>query len=86
MKKTNPRNKPRSQADVDKAYARGTKDGCNLAMAIFLTVLVDKFDGREHVPEIWEHCSKLSEEIKEHRVNLFDLVNVLEEEYEIELH
>lgn len=85
MKKVNPKRKPVTQADVDKAYAKGTKDGCDLAMAIFLTVIVDKFDGKEYVPEIWEHCSKLSEEIKEHRVNLFDLVEVLETEYEITL-
>ena len=83
--KKNPRNKPATQADVDKAYAKGTTDGCNLAMAIFLTVIVDKFNGKDWVPEIWQHCSKLSEEIKEHRVNLFDLVSVLEKEYDIEI-
>ena len=83
--KKNPRNRPRTQADVDKAYAKGTTDGCNLAMAIFLTVIVDKFGRHDWVPDIWEHCSKLSAEIKEHRVNLFDLVNVLEEEYGIEI-
>lgn len=82
--KPNPRSVPRTQADVDRAYAKGTTDGCNLAMAIFLTVIVDKFGGHDWVPDIWEHCSKLSAEIKEHRVNLFDLVNVLEEEYGIE--
>lgn len=85
MKKTNPRNRPATRADVDRAYAKGTNDGCNLAMAIFLTVLVDKFNGKDWVPEVWQHCSKLSEEIKEHRVNLFDLVDVLEQEYDIEL-
>ena len=71
--------------DVDKAYARGTADGCNLAMAIFLTVIVDKFNGADWVGDIWEHCNRLSEEIKEHRINLFDLVDVLRTEYEIEI-
>lgn len=85
MKKTNPKKKPATQADVDRAYAKGTKDGCNLAMAIFLTVIVDKFNGKDWVPDIWEACSKLSQEIKEHRVNLFDLVDVLESEYNIEI-
>ena len=84
MKKTNPRNRPATKADVDRAYAKGTNDGCNLAMAIFLTVIVDKFNGQEWVPDIWKECAKLSEEIKEHRINLFDLVDVLEEEYGIE--
>ena len=86
MKTVNPKRRPATQADVDRAYAKGTKDGCNLAMAIFLTVIVDKFNGQEWVPDIWKECAKLSQEIKEHRVNLFDLVNVLEEEYGIELH
>ena len=71
--------------DVDKAYARGTTDGCNLAMAIFLTVIVDKFNGADWVGDIWEHCNRLREEIKEHRINLFDLVDVLRTEYEIEI-
>ena len=85
MKKTNPKNRPASQADVDKAYAKGCNEGCNLAMAIFLTVIVDKFNGKDWVEDIWNYCNKLSEEIKEHRVNLFDLVDVLESEYEITL-
>ena len=84
MKTVNPKRRPATQADVDKAYQKGTKDGCNLAMAIFLTVIVDKFNGQEWVPDIWKECAKLSEEIKEHRINLFDLVDVLEEEYGIE--
>ena len=83
--KKNPRNRPRTQADVDRAYAKGTTDGCNLAMAIFLTVLVDKFNGKDWIPDVWDACNKLSQEIKEHRVNLFDLVNVLEEEYGVEI-
>lgn len=85
MKTVNSKRRPATQADVDRAYAKGCNDGCNLAMAIFLTVIVDKFNGKEWVPDIWEHCSKLSEEIKERRVNLFDLVSVLEEEYDIEI-
>lgn len=85
MMKTNPKRRPATQQDVDRAYAKGTTDGCNLAMAIFLTVIVDKFNGKDWVPDIWEACSKLSQEIKEHRVNLFDLVNVLEAEYDIEI-
>lgn len=83
--KPNPRSVPRTQADVDRAYAKGTTDGCNLAMAIFLTVLCDKFNGADWIPDIWEASNKLSLEIKEHRVNLFDLVSVLEEEYDIEI-
>lgn len=54
-------------------------------MAIFLTVICDKFAGADWVDEIWQHCNKLSAEIKEGRVNLFDLRNTLEEDYGIEL-
>ena len=85
MKKINPNRKPVTQADVDRAYRKGCDEGCNLAMAIFLTVLCDKFNGADWIPDIWNESNKLSMEIKEHRINLFDLVNVLEEEYGIEI-
>ena len=86
MKKVNPKKRPASQLDVDRAYSKGISDGCNLSMAIFLTVICDKFAGADWVGEIWEHCNKLSAEIKEGRVNLFDLRSTLEEDYGIELH
>lgn len=85
MKKTNPRKKPMTQMDVYRAWERGMIDGVANASAIFLTVIVDKFNGADHVQQLWEEINKLSEEIKEHRVSVADLRNVLKTEYGIEV-
>lgn len=82
-KKTNPRKIPRTQEDVDRAWEKGVIDGVSNASAIFLTVLLDKFNGADYVPEIWKEICKLSEEIAENRVSVADLRSVLREEYEI---
>ena len=83
MKKTNPRRIPRSQEDVDRAWEKGVYDGVDSASAIFLTVLVDKFGGADHVRDVWLEINKLSEEVAEHRVSIADLRCTLLEEYGI---
>lgn len=83
MKKTNPRRIPRSQEDVDRAWEKGVNDGVGNASAIFLTVLVDKFGGADHVREVWLEINKLSEEVAEQRVSIADLRYTLLEEYGI---
>ena len=81
-KKVNPRNRPVSQADLIKAEERA----CHLAMAIFLTVMKDKFGfDNDDIVRAWDEWDKLSEEIKEGRVKLKDLTDVLAEEYDIKL-
>ena len=80
-KKVNPNRKPATQADVEKARTQGV----SLAMAIFLTVLVDKFNGAEYIKEVWTAVNNLSDSISKGYVDLFDLKKVLEEEYNIEL-
>lgn len=82
-KKTNPRKIPRTQEDVDRAWDKGVIDGVSNASAIFMTVLVDKFDGADHIQDVWREINKLSEEVKERRVSVADLRRVLLEEYDI---
>lgn len=83
--KTNPRRKPVSEADVKRAWERGVNDGVTNAMAIILTVLVDKFGGADHIRDIWAEVNKMSEEIGEGRVSVSDLRHTLLEEYGIEV-
>ena len=83
--KKNPRNRPRTQADVDRAFYKGQDQGIKLAIVIFLTVLLDKFNGADYIQEVWEACNKLSEEIAEGRVNLRELMDVMLDEYDIQL-
>ena len=79
--KVNPRRVPATGADVKRAWEQGVLDGVNNASAIFLTVLVDKFEGADYVQQVWDEINKLSEEVKERRVSVADLRRVLLEEY-----
>lgn len=83
--KTNPRRRPATQADVARAWDEGVLAGVTNACAIFMTVLVDKFDGGPYIPDVWREINKLSEEIGEGRVSVADLRCVLREEYGIEV-
>lgn len=83
MAKVNPRKIPRTQTDCDRAWERGVLDGVSNATAMFLTVIVDKFDGADHVMSVWNEINKLSAEVKERRVSVADLKNTLKEEYQI---
>ena len=84
-RKTNPNNIPRTQADVDKAWEKGVMDGVHNASAMFMNVLLDKFNAQDYVVEIWHHMEKLSEEVKEGRVKVPEIIKMLKEEYDIEL-
>lgn len=81
----NPRRIPRTQADVDRAREDGINIGVENAAAIFLTVLVDKFNGRDYIQSVWDDINKLSESVAEHRVSIADLKRVLRDEYDIHI-
>lgn len=84
-KKINPRRCPATGADVKRAWERGVIDGVRNASAIFLTVMVDKFNGADYVRDIWIEINKLSEEVLEQRVSVADLRRVLLDEYGVEV-
>ena len=84
-KKINPRRHPATGADVKRAWERGVIDGVRNASAIFLIVLVDKFNGADYVRDIWIEINKLSEEVLEQRVSVADLRRVLLDEYGVEV-
>jgi hypothetical protein len=81
--KTNPKKRPATEADVRRAKAQAVNDAVRMTSAIFLTVLCDKFGGADYIPDIWNAVNKLSEEIKEKRVSVPDLIRTLNEEYDI---
>ena len=83
MSKVNPKRRPRSEADVNKAFDEGVKQGVSNATAIFLTVMLDHFGAADQIKDIWEQICKLSEEIGENMVSLSDLRYVLLNEYDI---
>ena len=77
-KKTNPRRRPLSEADIPKIQ----DNAVHLAFAIFLTVLFDYHGfSRDQIQEVWHQSDKLSQEVTEGRINIRDLVSVLKDEY-----
>lgn len=82
--KLNPKRRPRSEADVRRAWDDGVKRGSDFASVIFMSVLLDKF-GFDHdgIIAVYKAVMKLSEEIAERRVSIADLQRVLLEEYQI---
>jgi len=81
-KKINPKRKPLSQADANKIR----DESIHLAMAIFLMVLKDDFDfNMDQIQHAWNRLDKLSKEAAEGRINLWDLVDTLREEYGVDL-
>lgn len=86
-KKVNPRRVPVSLAEVKKTANIATDKAIHLAFAIFLVVLKDKFlFDNDQIVRAWEEADKLSEEVlKDGLVKLQDLVDLLREEYNIDL-
>lgn len=80
QKKVNPNKQPITAADRNKAVDKAIR----LTMAIFLFVMVDRFGfTKEQAKETFDAVLKLSTEVSERRISREDLLNVLEEEYDI---
>lgn len=86
MKKTNPRRKPATQADVERAKKQAQTEAVSYAMAIFFTVLFDKHNATpEELQVFWKEVTELSDSISKGYVNISDLRHVLREEYGIDI-
>ena len=86
MKKTNPRRKPASQADVDRAKRLAVQEATRYAWAIIFTVLMDKEHATpEILQRVWGEVDDLSDEIASGRVSAADLICTLKEDYGIAL-
>lgn len=85
-KKVNPRRRPATQADVNKAKREAQSKAVNVAWAIMFTVLRDKCGyGPVRLGRIWNWVNALSEEIAEGRVSVKDLMDTLADEADIVL-
>lgn len=80
-KKSN--NHPVRVADVKRAKKEAVAEAVDQVSVLFLTVLLDKFNGRDYIVDVWNEVQKLSEEVGEGRVSLGDLRYVLKSEYDI---
>lgn len=81
MKKKNPHRIPATRADVDKARRMAKQEAADAAMAIMITALIDKLGWTtEQVLELWGHVREVSESIREGRITVPDLKDVLKQE------
>lgn len=85
-KRINPRRRPATMADVQRAKDTATADACRVTLAIFFTALLDK-EGMdaEQLQRIWGEVEALSESVRDGYVSAPDLIRVLREEYEIDI-
>ena len=85
-KRINPRRRPATQADVQRAKDTATADACRVTLAIFFTALLDK-EGMdaEQLQRIWREVEALSESVRDGYVSATDLIRVLRDEYEIDI-
>lgn len=85
-KRINPRRRPATMADVQRAKDTATADACRVTLAIFFTALLDK-EGMdaEQLQRIWREVERLSESVRDGYVSAPDLIRVLREEYEIDI-
>lgn len=73
-----------TEAELKKELTKAADNGVGLALALCLTVLLDKYGWTgDQIKEIWQHLDKLSEEVKEGRVSAWDLKQVLQDEYNV---
>lgn len=84
--KLNPRRRPASWADVDKARDSAVRETVRFCMVIFFTVLLDKEQAdKEILNRVWNEVNSLSDSVKQKYVSLADLKSVLKDEYDIYL-
>lgn len=70
---------------IRKAKTSAANDAIALTLTLVMTVLLDKYNAQDYIKDIWKDWNKLAEEVKEGRVKLHELRNVLNEEYDIEI-
>lgn len=85
-KKVNPRRRPATMADVERAKDEATASVCRVTLAIFFTALLDK-EGMDaaQLQRIWREVEALSGSVRDGYVFAPDLIRVLREEYGIDI-
>lgn len=84
--KVNPRRRPATQADVNRAAQRATNDALAASAAIFLTVLCDKENAdAEIIQRVWQEMQALSQSIIDGYVSVSDLKDTLRDEYGVDI-
>lgn len=85
-KKVNPRKRPASQADVDRAKRTAVSQAINQTQAIVFIALLDK-EGwdRGQLLKLWHEVCDVSDSIAQGYIKLPDIIDTLRQEYGIDL-
>ena len=85
--KVNPRRRPATMEDVNRAVEQATNDALAASAAIFLTVLCDKESAdAEIIQRVWQEMQELSQSIIDGYVSVADLKDTLRKEYGVDIH
>ena len=85
--KVNPRRRPATMVDVNRAVEQATNDALAASAAIFLTVLCDKESAdAEIIQRVWQEMQELSQSIIDGYVSVADLKDTLRKEYGVNIH
>ena len=84
--KVNPRRRPATQADVNRAAQWATNDALTASAAIFLTILCDKEGAdAETIQRVWREMQELSQSIIDGYVSVSDLKDTRSNEYGVDI-
>ena len=79
-KKVNPRRKPATQADVEKAKQQAQTHAINMVWAVFFTALRDKEGfGYTRLRRVWDEVNYLADSVSKGYVSIADLEKELED-------
>lgn len=81
QKRVNPRRRPATLADVEKAKQQAQSEAVKYAWAIMFSVMRDKEGwGVVRLKRLWDEVEDLSDSIEKGYVSVRDLLDTLEEE------
>lgn len=85
-KKTNPRRRPATEADVKRAKAQATDEAMRTILYMVLYVLVDKHDATpEEIAQIAAEVNYVADSINKGYLRWEDIMHMLEDEYNVHL-
>ena len=85
-KRVIPHRRPVTMATVNRVKEETKDEAVSLAIALFLTVMCDKFGfDAEQLQRVWAEVNALSDSVVKGYVNVADLKEVLRTEYGIEI-
>ena len=85
-KKVNPRRKPVSQADVNRAKDQATSEAIRRILYLVLYILIDKHEApKEDIKQLAAEVNYYADSISQGYITWKDVERVVRDEYEVEL-